>query len=194
MAEGAIYDFFDKDLHVVRRPPKAAEYWISAVDYGTINAFCCLLIGVNSGKYDQQGRRWWVEKEYYWDSAKQGRQKTNGEYANDVVEFLEPYGCHRVYIDPSAAAFKEELRRRNLHPIDSDNDVDRGVQIVGSEIQAGNLVICESCPNLIREIQGYVWDSKAAKKGWDEPLKVNDHAVDALRYGIATHKIPKYYK
>jgi hypothetical protein len=44
--------------------------------------------------------------------------------------------------------------------------------------------------NLIREIEGYVWDSKEAEKGYDEPLKKDDHAVDALRYAVKTHKIP----
>jgi hypothetical protein len=29
-----------------------------------------------------------------------------------------------------------------------------------------------------------VWDEKASKKGIDQPLKLNDHSVDGLRYGL----------
>jgi hypothetical protein len=30
----------------------------------------------------------------------------------------------------------------------------------------------------------YVWDEKAVNRGEDKPLKVNDHAMDSIRYGI----------
>jgi len=31
-----------------------------------------------------------------------------------------------------------------------------------------------------------------AERGLDEPIKKNDHAVDALRYAVATHKVSTY--
>ena len=193
LAEGAIFECFDRKLHVVTRPPRSAEYWIASIDYGTSNPFACLLIGVSTGKYTQNGKCVWVEKEYYWDPLKKSRQKTNGEFAEDIVQFLEPYGCKQVYIDPSAEAMQLELRRKNLHTVHANNHVENGIQMVTTEMAKGNLFICDECTNLIREIEGYVWDPRATKKGLDEPLKQNDHAVDALRYAIATHKVPKYY-
>jgi PBSX family phage terminase large subunit len=192
LAEGAIFDFFDRNIHVVERAPSAAEYFIAGIDYGTSNAFACVLLGVSTGKYTQTGKRLWVEKEYYWDSKREGRQKVNSEYANEVAEFLEPYGVKHLYIDPSAAAFKLELQRRGIRPIDANNDVENGIQMMCSEMQKGSLYVIKTCPNLIREIESYVWDSKAAERGWDQPLKKNDHAVDALRYCIASHKVSVY--
>lgn len=192
LAEGAIFDFFERSTYVVRKPPRAAEYWIAGIDYGTSNAFACLLIGVNTGKYTQTGKCLWVEKEYYWDSKKQGRQKTNSEYAEDVQKFLEDYGVKNVYLDPSAEAFQLELRRKGIHTVHANNDVDNGIQIMTSEMKKGNLFVCDNCTNLIREIESYVWDPKAAEKGYDEPLKKDDHAVDALRYAIASHKVSVY--
>lgn len=41
---------------------------------------------------------------------------------------------------------------------------------------------------MITEIQSYAWDPKAAEKGIDEPVKLDDHAVDALRYAILTSR------
>jgi PBSX family phage terminase large subunit len=192
LAEGAIFDFFDRKIHVVSRPPAAAEYWIAGIDYGVTNAFCCLLIGVSTGKYTQTGKVMWVEKEYYWDSKAQGRQKTNAEYANDVQTFLEPYAVKSIYCDPSAEAFQLELRRRGMHVIDANNDVLNGITIMTSEMNKGNIFICQDCKNIIREIESYVWDSKAAEKGEDAPVKKNDHAVDGLRYALASHKIATY--
>lgn len=199
LAEGAVFDFFDHKLHVVDRPPAAAEYWIAGIDYGTVNAFACVLIGISTGRYTQTGKRMWVEKEYYWDSKAKGRQKTNSEYADDVQEFLEPYGVKSIFLDPSAEAFQLELRRRGMHAVHANNDVLNGIQKVTDELRKGNLYICDDCPNTIREMQSYVWDPKAAERGRDEPLKKDDHSVDALRYAIASHRVTtfdadSYYK
>jgi PBSX family phage terminase large subunit len=189
LAEGAIFDFFDRKIHVIKRPPRYVDYWIAGIDYGTSNAFACVLVGISTGKQDQTGRRMWVEKEYYWDPKKKGRQKTNSEFARDVQAFLEPYGVSKVYLDPSAEAFQLELRRLGLHTIHAYNDVENGIQKMTNEMAQGNLFVCEECVNLIREIESYVWDTKAAERGYDEPLKKDDHAVDALRYAIASHKV-----
>lgn len=192
LAEGAIFDFFDKAIHVVPRPPAAAEYWIAGVDYGTTNPFSCVLIGVSTGKYTQTGKRMWVEKEYYWDPKVKGRQKVNSEFANDLQDFLEPYGVKQLYIDPSAEAFQLELRRRGMHVVHANNAVEDGIQMMTKEMKDGNLYVCDACPNLIREIESYVWDPKEALKGYDAPLKKDDHAVDALRYAIASHRVSTY--
>ncbi len=192
MAEGAIFDHFDKKIHVVDKPPRAAEYWIAGIDYGTANPFCCLLIGVSTGRYTQQGVQMWVEKEYYWDPKKKGRQKVNSEFADDVQAFLEPYAVKNIYLDPSAEAFQLELRRRGMHATHANNDVLNGIQHTSTYLRNGKLLICKECTNTIREIESYVWDSKAAKKGYDEPLKENDHSTDALRYAVFTHKPASY--
>lgn len=189
MAEGAIFDFFDKKIHVVRKPPRAAEYWIAGIDYGTRNNFACVLMGVSTGRYTQTGICRWFEKEYVWDSVKRDRQKTNSEYADDVQQFLEPYAVRGIYVDPSAASFKVELRKRGMTVIDADNDVLNGLTFMTSEMHKGNLYVCQDCPVLIKEIESYVWDDKAAKKGDDEPLKVADHCIDAARYCSYTHKV-----
>jgi PBSX family phage terminase large subunit len=192
LAEGSIFDFFDLKVHVVPRPPRAAEYWIASIDYGAVNPFVCLLIGISTGRYTQQGKMMWVEKEYYWDPVKRERQKTNSEFADDVQTFLQDYDVKNVYIDPSAAAFKTELRRRGIHTVDANNEVLDGITMMTSEMKRGTIVVCSECKNTIREIETYVWDQKAAVKGWDEPLKKDDHTVDALRYAIATHKVNVY--
>jgi PBSX family phage terminase large subunit len=192
LAEGSIFEFFDKTIHCVDRPPAAAEYFIAGIDFGLNNAFCCLLIGVHTGYYTQQGKRMWVQEEFYWDHRKQHRQKTVSELARDTVQFLEPYNVKQIYIDPSALAMKLDLAKIGHHCVDANNDVLDGIGLMCSEMSKGNLYVMDSCKNLIREIETYVWDSKSAERGWDEPLKKDDHAVDALRYAIASHKVKTY--
>lgn len=192
LAEGAVFDFFDKNIHVVSKPPRAAEYWIAGIDYGISNAFACVLIGVSTGKYTQTGKCLWVESEYYWDCKVTHRQKLNSELADDIKEFLEPYGVTAIYIDPSALAFKLELQRRGMGVIEANNDVVNGIQMMTSEMAKGNLFVLNNCKNTIKEIENYVWDSKKSKEGEDAPVKKGDHSIDALRYCIATHKVSEY--
>ena len=192
MAEGAIFDFFDKNIHVVDEPPRAAEYWIAGIDYGQNHAFTCILVGISTGRYTQSGKCLWVEKEYYWDPKKESRQKLNDELADDVQEFLEPYAIKNIYMDPSAEHFHLELRRRGMHVVHANNDVLPGISYMTSEMGKGNLFVCEGCKNLIKEIEGYVWDPKEAVKGKDAPLKQHDDGLDALRYAVYTHKVAEY--
>lgn len=191
LAEGAIFDFFDAKLHLNARPP-AAEYYIAGIDYGASNPFACLLIGVSTGRYTQTGKQLFVDQEYYWDPKVTERTKTNAEFAKDIAKFLEDYNVRHLYIDPSAASFKAELRKVGITPIDANNEVLDGLTTVASDMQRGFLTIHPRCKNLIREIESYVWDKKASEKGEDKPLKRGDHAIDALRYCCATHKVTVY--
>lgn len=192
LAEGAIFDFFDRKIHVISKPPAAAEYWVCGIDYGVSNAFAAVLVGINTGISTQSGKRMWVEKEYYWDCKKTQRQKINSEFAEDIADFLEPYAVRNIYIDPSALSMKLELQRRGMFVTEADNDVLNGIQDMCSEMGKGNLYVLKDCPNLIREIEGYVWDEKKSKQGDDAPVKKSDHAVDALRYVIRSHKVATY--
>jgi len=194
LADGAIFDFFDTQIHVVKKPPRAAEYYVAGLDVGQSNPTACVVIGVSTGRATQMGKCCWVESEYYWNPKDKdsGRQKTVSEQARDLAEFLEPYGVKQLYIDPSAAAMKLDLARVGVRCVDADNDVEEGIKKMTSEMADGNLFVKDCCPNLIREIEGYVWDPKAAEQGYDEPLKRDDHAIDALRYAVYTHKVPTY--
>lgn len=192
LAEGAIFDFFDRQVHTVRRAPTFSNYYIVGLDYGASNAFAAVLVGINTGHSQGTGKKMWVESEYYWDHKVKGRQKLNSELAEDVQRWLEPYGPRAIYVDPSAAAFKLELRRRKMHVVDAENDVEGGIQVTSDLLKQGYLTIMDCCPNLIREIEGYVWDPKAAESGEDRPLKKNDHAIDALRYALNTHKVSSF--
>jgi PBSX family phage terminase large subunit len=196
LADGAIFDFFDRSLHVVEKPPRCADYWVAGVDYGTSNAFAAILVGVHCGRQEQEAPIMWAEKEFYWDYKKRGYQKSSAEFAADMKTFLEPYSVKSIYLDPSAANFRLDLQRLGLHPVNADNDVNEGIirtiSLLKGSTRNGQLYVCSECKNLIREIESYVWHPKCLEKGEDEPLKVDDHAVDALRYALNTHKPSRF--
>ena len=174
LAEGSVYDFFDEGIHVIDHPPTYAKYYICSVDYGTTNPCVFLLLGFND---DAPYGKIWVQKEYYFDSRKEGRQKTDAEYADDFFNFISDYPVRCMYIDPSAASFKLELKRRSQHLVikEAINDVLDGIRVVSLHLATGDLKICKECRNLIQEFQSYTWDSKAAERGEDKPLKAFDH-------------------
>ena len=97
-------------------------------------------------------------------------------------------------IDPSAASFKAELKRRSLRVrdteeiINADHEVIDGIRMVSSMMAQRKMRIHkEKCPKLVEQIMSYVWDEKAIEKtGKEKPVKVNDHAPDAARYVVKT--------
>lgn len=179
LAEGAIYDFFDSDIHCVSQLQQKSDYYIVGVDYGTTNPCAFLMCGCNTYRYP----RLIIEKEYNWNSKEELRQKTDSEYCDDLVAFCADYHVRAIVIDPSAASFIAECRKRGIHTlVEANNDVLDGIRFVSQLLSQGTLKIHRSCENLIREIETYVWDDAAALRGIEKPKKVNDHCTDALRY------------
>jgi PBSX family phage terminase large subunit len=153
-----------------------------SVDYGTGNAM------VFGDIYDD-GQVCWLEHEYYWDSRKKRQQKTDREYADDLVEFLgtDLRQWPVIIVDPSAASFKAELRSRNIVVLDGKNDVDNGIRRVSTMLARNMLRIHKiNCPNTVRELGTYAWSKTLNANGKEQPSKVNDHSADMVRYFVET--------
>jgi PBSX family phage terminase large subunit len=185
VAHGLVYDGFDDDNMYTETDSEHypnVMYYIGGIDYGTTNPTCCLIAGVCPNQWPQIR----IEKEYYFDSQKHGRSKTDAELADDIKRFIGYHNLRALYIDPAAASLKLELRNRDLPVQDAKNDVLFGVRVTSKFISGKNMVINRACKNLIEQIQGYQWDEKSSEHGFDKPKKINDHAVDAARYLCAT--------
>lgn len=180
-AHGAVYDTFDTD-NVYIHPGTNPNYFVMGVDYGTTNATAAVICAISPNSWPQIR----VESEYYWDSAVKGRSKTDYELVRDLKEFIGYRNIRTIYVDPAAASLKLELRQHDLPVMDAKNDVILGIKIVSKFISGKNLQIHKSCTNLIEHLQSYAWDSKAADRGEDRPIKQNDHLPDALRYALAS--------
>lgn len=176
-ADGIIYDMFEEKIHVVDEIPNVFDKYIVGIDFGMGNPTVFLLIGVrNNIKY--------VIKEYYHEGREEGK-KTIEKYSRDLKQFLEGIKPHKIYIDPSAQALIHQLKCDGFFNVrEANNDVLDGIATVGSMLGQNQLFINSCCKNLIREFYSYAWDKKAQERGEDKPLKVADHALDALRYAL----------
>jgi PBSX family phage terminase large subunit len=181
LAHGAIYDNYDKD-NEYENPFPAPTYCIVGVDYGTTNATAAVLCAVTPNKWPQIR----VEAEYYYDSAKKGRSKTDQELVKDIKDFIGCKNVSAVYVDPAAASLKIALRQAELPVLDANNDVLLGIKICSKFIGGKNIIIQKGCTILREHLQSYAWDPKAAERGEDKPVKKNDHILDALRYAVCT--------
>lgn len=181
LAHGAIYDTYDHN-NEYENPFPSPSYYIVGVDYGTTNATAAVLCAVTPNKWPQIR----IESEYYYDSKKTGRSKTDAELVKDIKDFIGHKNVSAIYIDPAAASIKIAMRQSDLPVLDANNDVLLGIKIVSKFISGKNIVIHKSCKTLIEHIQSYAWDSKAADRGEDKPVKHNDHILDAVRYACCT--------
>lgn len=185
MAEGAIFDMWSDENEITEKdlPPwlkNNARRYI-AIDYGTTNATVFLDI------YDD-GDIAWVTREYYYDSKVKMAQKTDKQYADDLVKFLsEGPPPVAIILDPSAASFKAEMRSRGYRIKEADNEVLDGIRMTSTFVgQRKVRMVKENCKRTIGDILSYVWDEKASQRGEEKPVKENDHGADALRYFVKT--------
>ena len=181
LASGLIYPDFDDD-NIYENTPLNTDFYIMGIDYGTTNATAAV-IAACSPKLWPQIR---IESEYYYDSREHGRPKTDDELVQDIKNFISWRPMKAIYVDPAAASFKIALQNEDLPVIDANNDVLLGIKIVEKFIANKNVVVHKSCKHLIEGLQSYVWDTKAADRGEDKPLKHADHIQDGFRYCLAS--------
>ncbi len=175
-AEGRVYDFFEPEM--ARSVPESPfEKWYVSCDYGTVNPTSMGLWGLQNGV-------WYRVREFYFDSRKQMRQMTDEEYAQALQELVGVRRLTAVVVDPSAASFMEVLRRKGFAVIKAENDVLSGIRLTGDALKEGRVVICQGCEDCLREMEEYCWDLSGG--GRDRVKKEHDHAMDDMRYFVAT--------
>ncbi|MBD8990809.1 MAG: PBSX family phage terminase large subunit [Clostridiales bacterium] len=173
-AEGRVYDFFTPDM--LRSAPEGCQDWYISCDYGTVNP-------TSMGLWGRKGESWYRVAEFYFDSRREKRQMTDGEYADALEALAGGRRLRGVIVDPSAASFIEVLRRRGIPVRKAKNDVLSGIRLTSDCLKSGKLVICDTCPDCIRELGEYLWEPGGGK---DRVRKEHDHAMDDMRYFAAT--------
>ena len=171
-AQGLVYDFFDPDKDAAEVPDGPFSAWRVSVDYGTVNPLSMGLWGEKNGV-------WYRVEEVYYDSRREGRQKTDAEYAEMLEQLVAGRDIQRVIVDPSAASFIETLRRKGWQVMKADNDVADGIRVTADLLRQRRIVLCRPCRDCLREMALYCWDERS---GRDAPRKEHDHAMDEMRY------------
>ena len=106
---------------------------------------------------------------------------------NDLIGRYSQIGMTftgEIFCDAAEPKTIEEMARARYNVKPADKDVWGGIQ----KVKGMPLYITENSVNLLKEIKNYKWkvDKDGVVKPDEEPVKINDHAMDAMRYAIFT--------
>lgn len=175
-AQGLVYPMFDPKLHI-GAPDAQPERFVISCDYGTMNPASFGLWGLFRGC-------WFRIAESYYDARKEGLPRTDEEHYAALEALAGDRTIEQIVVDPSAASFIACIRRHGkFRVIPAKNNVLAGIHRTADALRSGEIRIGENCKDALREFSLYVWDEKAAH---DAPRKENDHAMDDIRYFVAT--------
>lgn len=174
--EGLVYKEFSRTKHVFDDDDEEFEELgrfskiMVGVDFGYTNPAAAITIKKD---YDA---RYWITEEWY------KRGKTDAQIADYVASISQ----NECYPDPENAGGIAELENRELNIREvrkGKGSVQNGINVVRELFKSNRLFIHRSCKNLIWELETYAYPDKKPDRNEDEnPVKENDHALDAIRY------------
>lgn len=191
-AEGAVYENFDAALHVIDAMPAAWQSWrkIRVIDFGIVHPFVC-----QWWAFDDDGRMFRYRLLYMTGRTVAAHAKQIRELsAHDA--FLEQTICDHDAEDratleengvPNIAANKAVLQgigkvqdRLQRSLIDGRPRI---YFLKNALVEVDQLLLEQRKPiDDVSEFESYIWANKASK---EEPVKVDDHGMDATRYAVA---------
>lgn len=177
--EGAVYSEFDEDVHVVE-PFEIPGSWsrLRSIDFGYTNPFVCLW-----GALDADGRLY-IYREHYKAGVR------TAEHAETILKLSGGERYCATVADHDAAE-RAELESRGIRTEAAVKNVAGGIQSVKNRLAVcpdnrPRLFFFRTLRNLLTEIYDYRWlPAQDTGNAREEPIKQNDHAMDALRYMVA---------
>lgn len=143
-----------------------------------------------------------------------GEWYRKGVNPSELIKYLQDElrqtHYHKIIIDPSSAkgeqvsgtSMKRVLQKAGIPTMGGDNAVIAGISLMRDLICPSSgpprfYVDLQSCPNWAKEVETYRWKEPKdmdfdAMSFREEPVKKNDHALDASRYG--TVYLQRYLK
>lgn len=171
---GALENIIYSNYELIDQLPSSYDEVFYGVDFGFNNPSAIVKIMVKDEQY-------FIQEKLY-------REKLTN---NDLITELKKLNISHdtpVYADSAEPARIEEIYKNefNIHPsIKDKNSVKDGIDY----IKRHHLFITKDSINLIKEIGSYQWREDKDGNILDEPVKYNDHLLDALRYAMYTHEI-----
>ncbi len=197
VAEGLVYTEFDPEECVIE-PFSVPSVWHDnvSIDPGLNNPLACLFFAV-----DHDGNVYVIGEHYEAGKNVDYHASAIASLADELNFKRDPLGRLHALIDSAAnqttlsgtKSVVELFYERGIVCNSAVNkDVWSGINTVKSYLRNRRLFIFSSCKHLIGEMKSYSWG-----KG-DKPKKIDDHALDALRYYIMSRpesaKREKYVK
>jgi PBSX family phage terminase large subunit len=190
-AEGLVYEDFDRSKHVVfnfKIPKDWNRYWV--VDFGYTNPFVW-----QAWAEDHDGRLYRYKEIYR-------TQTLVEDHAVEIAKLTKDEPKPRAIICDHDAEGRATLERKlGITTVAADKSVVDGIQAVQSRLKVrgdgkpGILFLTDSLnirdSELVAkhkpvctedEFDSYIWDIANNRKKGEEPVKEDDHSMDAMRY------------
>lgn len=132
-------------------------------------------------------RVWEKDQNLYWKEEIYQSHLTTQDLIPMIKQIAKPH--ETIYCDSAEPDRIEELRRAGIKAVAANKNVTDGINFIKSR----QLFIDSQSPNLLKEIKSYKFKDRGKAKGNEpeEPLKLNDHAMDAARYASISFKKQK---
>jgi len=179
--EGLVYKEFDRnkhlftDMNLIINPKET----IAGVDFGFTNPMAVLNIKVD---FDN---RFWIVSEYY----------ETGKTTEELIEYLNVQPINKLYPDPENPEAISKLRKAKLpvrDVIKGPNSVQNGIDTITELFKTNKIMVHTSCLNFITEIETYAYPERKPNRNENEnPIKENDHLMDALRMALTMYSPKK---
>ena len=170
--EGLVYQEFGARNIVDKMETEAVETF-AGIDFGFKNPTAIAII-----KKDRDDNFYIVDEWY-----KTG--KTQDEIEEKALQMQETYQVRFWYPDPAEPDRIESMKRKGLYCREVNKDIEAGVDRVRELIKKGQLKVEKHCINTIDEFETYHYPEDDEK---EDPVKANDHLMDAIRYAIYSHQ------
>jgi phage terminase large subunit len=105
-----------------------------------------------------------------------------------IAEYISALRWHECYPDPESPSGIEVLNKKGINVkevVKGKDSIRNGINVVRELFKQNRLFIHKDSVNLIWELETYSYPEKKPDKNEEEnPIKENDHALDALRYAL----------
>lgn len=175
--EGLIYPEFDRTRHVTTAQLGERRRAVAGVDWGYANPGVILVLAI-----DGDGGMHLVDEHYQ-------RQRRIDDWVTVAAQTRAIWEISAFFCDPSSPDNIRAFRQAGLPAQEADNTVLTGLEKVKARLAGRGadgrprLVIGSDAANTIAEFEMYQWATNRHGVR-DEPVKANDHAMDALRYAV----------
>ncbi len=191
--EGLVYPDFSQEKHVIDTKkymlkdifPKRL---VAGIDWGYTNPMVFHLWAIDGDD------RMYLLHEFH--ERKIQIEQLIDEIKNVAERYLKLLGSHgitkidTIYADPSEPQFIDKIRSEGFNIVAADNAIVPGIQAVTQKLQDPGdgkpmLMIDKSCLEVINEFNVYRYpEIRDGRPTQENPLKVFDHAMDAIKYVI----------
>ena len=180
---------FDRAVHVESTPSRDPNYYrrrVVGADPGKSDPYAVPVLCE-----DYQGV-WWVVEEFYRTGG------TSSQWQNEFQRMHAAWKPSRWYVDKRKPSDIIDLIRAGIPAVpnidvhgENERDTIRPmIGVVQDLLIAGKLKVDPSCKQTIYEFEEYRYREAEDRNSGEVPMDVNNHAMDAIRYGLCSVLVP----